>query len=102
MSSSAAGSPPPSGGARPRRPTGWVNTHARGPFRARAPRGLRYHASVPLYAGARPLGVMNLAMRGWRRLTRQELDLLTTVADQISVAIERERLREQAIAAPRA
>ena len=36
-------------------------------------RGLRCHASVPLYAGDRPLGVMNLAMRGWRRLTRQEL-----------------------------
>src|SRR5204863_214237 len=34
--------------------------------------GLRCHASVPLYAGDRPLGVMNLAMRGWRRLTRQE------------------------------
>ena len=32
--------------------------------------GLRCHASVPLYAGDRPLGVMNLAMRGWRRLTR--------------------------------
>jgi two-component system NarL family sensor kinase len=41
--------------------------------------GLRCHASVPLYAGERPLGVMNLAIRGWRRLTRQELDLLTTL-----------------------
>jgi two-component system, NarL family, sensor kinase len=59
--------------------------------------GLRCHASVPLYAGDRPLGVMNLAMRGWRRLTRQELDLLTTIADQVSVAIERARLGEQAI-----
>ena len=39
----------------------------------RETRGLRCHASVPLYAGDRPLGVMNLAMRGWRRLTRQEL-----------------------------
>jgi two-component system, NarL family, sensor kinase len=57
--------------------------------------GLRCHASVPLYAGERPLGVMNLAMRGWRRLTRQELDLLTTIADQVSVAIERARLSGQ-------
>ena len=59
--------------------------------------GLRCHASVPLYAGNRPLGVMNLAMRGWRRLTRQELDLLTTIADQVGVAVERARLAEQSI-----
>ena len=65
-------------------------------------RGLRCHASVPLYAGNRPLGVMNLAMRGWRRLTRQELDLLTTIADQVGVAIERARLGEQSIEHARA
>ena len=59
--------------------------------------GLRCHASVPLYAGDRPLGVMNLAMRGWRRLTRQELDLLTTIADQVGVAVERARLAEQSV-----
>ena len=64
--------------------------------------GLRCHASVPLYAGDRPLGVMNLAMRGWRRLTRQELDLLTTIADQLGVAIERARLGEQSIEHARA
>ena len=64
--------------------------------------GLRCHASVPLYAGDRPLGVMNLAMRGWRRLTRQELDLLTTIADQVGVAIERARLGEQSIEHARA
>src|SRR5258707_9440031 len=40
---------------------------------------------------------MNLAMRGWRRLTRQELDLLTTIADQVGVAVERARLAEQSI-----
>jgi two-component system NarL family sensor kinase len=64
--------------------------------------GLRCHASVPLYAGDRPLGVMNLAMRGWRRLTRQELDLLTTIADQVGVAIERARLAGQSIEHARA
>ncbi len=64
--------------------------------------GLRCHASVPLYAGGRPLGVMNLAMRGWRRLMRQELDLLTTIADQLAVAIERARLGEQSIEHARA
>jgi two-component system NarL family sensor kinase len=45
---------------------------------------------------------MNLAMRGWRRLTRQELDLLTTIADQVGVAIERARLGEQSIEHARA
>ena len=64
--------------------------------------GLRCHASVPLYAGDRPLGVMNLAMRGWRRLTRQERDLLTTIADQLGVAIERARLGIQSIEHARA
>jgi two-component system NarL family sensor kinase len=64
--------------------------------------GLRYHASIPLYAGDRPLGVINLATRGWRRLTRQELDLLTTIADQVGVAIERARLSEQSVEGARA
>jgi len=65
-------------------------------------RGLRCHASVPLYAGERGLGVMNLAMRGWRRLSRQELDLLTTIADQVGVAVERARLAERSIEHARA
>jgi two-component system NarL family sensor kinase len=64
--------------------------------------GLRCHASVPLYAGDRPLGVMNLAMRGWRQLTKQELDLLATIADQVGVAVERARLGEQSIEHARA
>jgi len=69
---------------------------------AASTRGLRCHASVPLYAGDRPLGVMNLAMRDWRRLTRQELGLLTTIADLVSVAIERARLAAQSIEHARA
>src|SRR5262245_11944348 len=32
-------------------------------------RGLRYHASIPLYFGDRPLGIMNVAAPAWRRLT---------------------------------
>jgi two-component system NarL family sensor kinase len=60
-------------------------------------RGLQCHASVPVYAGDRPLGVMNLAMSGWRKLTAQELDLLSTIADQLAVAIERARFSEQSV-----
>jgi two-component system NarL family sensor kinase len=65
-------------------------------------RGLRCHASVPVYAGDTPIGVMNLAMRDWRRLGREELDLLTTIADQVGVAIERARLADQSIERARA
>jgi two-component system NarL family sensor kinase len=65
-------------------------------------RGLRCHASIPLYAGDRPLGVVNLAMRGWRRLTSGELDLLRTIASQMSVAIERARLSERSVERARA
>jgi two-component system NarL family sensor kinase len=65
-------------------------------------RGLRCHASVPVYAGDEPIGVMNLAMRGWRRLSRQELNLLTTIAAQVGIAIERARLAEQLVERARA
>lgn len=58
-------------------------------------RNLRYHASVPLYFGTRPLGIMNVAAPAWRRLTRRELDLLSTIASQVGVAIERARLADE-------
>jgi two-component system NarL family sensor kinase len=64
-------------------------------------RGLRYHASVPLYFGARPLGIMNVAAPAWRRLTRRELDLLSTIASQVGVAIERARLAGESVVAAR-
>jgi two-component system, NarL family, sensor kinase len=59
--------------------------------------GLRYHASIPLYFGERPLGVMNVAAPAWRKLTRRELDLLSTIASQVGVAIERARLAGESI-----
>ena len=62
-----------------------------------ATRGLRYHASIPLYFGSRPLGIMNVATAAWRKLTRRELDLLSTIASQVGVAIERARLAEASV-----
>jgi two-component system NarL family sensor kinase len=53
--------------------------------------GLRYHASIPLYAGAKKLGVMNVASTDWRRLEPEELQLLYTIGYQISLALERAR-----------
>jgi two-component system NarL family sensor kinase len=57
--------------------------------------GLRYHASIPLYFQEKPLGIMNLTGPSWRKLTRDELRLLATIAAQVGVAIERARLAEE-------
>jgi two-component system NarL family sensor kinase len=54
--------------------------------------GLRYHASIPLYAHGRKLGVLNVASADWRELAPDDLRLLYTVGDLVSIAIERARL----------
>ena len=54
--------------------------------------GLRYHASIPLYAGGKKLGVMNVASPDWRSLSPDDLQLLYTVGDLLSIAVERARL----------
>ncbi|HEX6797470.1 MAG TPA: GAF domain-containing sensor histidine kinase [Ktedonobacterales bacterium] len=54
--------------------------------------GLRYHASIPLYAHGKKLGVLNVASRDWRELGPDDLRLLYTVGDMVSIAIERARL----------
>jgi len=58
-------------------------------------RGLAYHASIPLYFQDKPLGIMNVTGPSWRRLTPEELQLLSTIAYQVGIAIERARLAEQ-------
>jgi two-component system NarL family sensor kinase len=58
--------------------------------------GLHFHASIPIYAGPRRLGVMNLAAANWRELTSDELQLLYTIGYQIGVAVERARLHARA------
>lgn len=55
-------------------------------------RGLRFHASVPIYAGETALGVLNVASEDWRELSADELRLLHIVGDQIGLAIQRARL----------
>jgi two-component system NarL family sensor kinase len=58
--------------------------------------GLRYHASIPLYAQTatpnKQLGVLNVASGDWRALSPANLRLLHTVGDLLSIAIERARL----------
>jgi two-component system NarL family sensor kinase len=58
--------------------------------------GLRYHASIPLYApNNKHLGVLNVASTDWRELSPEDLRLLYTVGDMLSIAIERVRLFER-------
>ncbi len=54
--------------------------------------GLRSHASVPLYAHGRRLGVLNVVSSDWRELSAENLRLLYTVGDLVGIAIERARL----------
>lgn len=54
--------------------------------------GLQCHASIPLYADDRKLGILNVASRDWRELSHEELDLLYTVGALVSLAVERTRL----------
>ncbi|MDQ3912622.1 MAG: GAF domain-containing sensor histidine kinase [Actinomycetota bacterium] len=59
--------------------------------------GLRYHASIPLYAQSKKLGVMNVASPDWRSLSPEDLQLLYTIGDLLSIAFERARLSERSI-----
>jgi len=54
---------------------------------------LRCHASVPLTAGSRHLGMLNVVSSDWRVLSADELNLLTTAGALVSLAVERSRLR---------
>ena len=62
--------------------------------RAELTQGLRAHASIPLYFRDQPLGIINVTGPGWRRLSRAELALLSTIAYQVGIAVERARLAE--------
>jgi len=57
--------------------------------------GLRYHASIPLYAHGKQLGVLNVASTDWRQLSPDDLQLLYTIGDMLGIAVERARLFER-------
>lgn len=57
--------------------------------------GLRYHASIPLYGGEKKLGVMNVASHDWKGLSTADLQLLYTIGDLLSIAVERARLSDR-------
>lgn len=62
--------------------------------------GLRYHASIPLYARDRDnemleLGILNVASTDWKEISEDDLRILHTVADLMSIAIQRARLYQK-------
>lgn len=54
--------------------------------------GLRYHASIPLFAQDKPIGIMNVTGPAWRKLSGEELRLLATIGYYVGVTVERARL----------
>ncbi|MHB9102267.1 MAG: PAS domain S-box protein, partial [Sulfuricella sp.] len=57
-------------------------------------RGLRYHATVPLWLGERTVGLMNLVGPKEGLFDEEELKVLHSVGQQLAVALERARLHE--------
>ena len=55
-------------------------------------RGLVVHASTPLCSGDRVLGILNVAAPDWSDFSQEALTLLTSVGNQLGVALERARL----------
>ncbi len=57
--------------------------------------GLRFHASVPLHAHGKQIGILNVAAADWCELAPEDLSLLYTIGDMLGIAIERARLYER-------
>ena len=57
--------------------------------------GLRYHASIPLFSGKEKIGIINVLSSASQQLTEAKLDLLHTIGDLVSMAIQRTVLFEQ-------
>ncbi len=57
--------------------------------------GLQCHASIPLKAKNKVLGIMNLACPKEQRITVDDLKLLTAIGHQVGIAIENARLYEE-------
>jgi two-component system NarL family sensor kinase len=51
--------------------------------------GLLFHATVPIIVQARPIGIINVATDEWQFLSAADLQLLSAVGAQVSVALER-------------
>ncbi len=57
--------------------------------------GLKYHATVPLYIEGKKTGLLNVVSSKSQKLKDKELELLYTIGDMLSIAIQRSRLFEK-------
>lgn len=57
--------------------------------------GLRFHASVPLVSNEGKIGIMNVLSEHSQELSEAQLQMLHTIGDMLSIAIERARLFER-------
>lgn len=57
--------------------------------------GLRFHASVPLVNRKGKIGIMNVLSEHSQQLSEGQLQLLHTIGDMLSIAVERARLFER-------
>lgn len=57
--------------------------------------GLKSHATIPLFAHGKKLGILNVVSSDWQELSPADLKLLNAVGDLLSIAIERVRLFEK-------
>ena len=60
-------------------------------------RGLLFHATVPLVVQDEPVGILNVATDEWQFLSAADLQLLSAVGAQASVAMERARLFAESV-----
>jgi serine phosphatase RsbU (regulator of sigma subunit) len=54
--------------------------------------GLRFHASTPILANDRLLGIINVATEEWQFLSAADLSFLSAAGVQVSAALERARM----------
>lgn len=58
--------------------------------------GLLFHASMPLLSEGKLLGILNVATEEWQLLTAGDLQFLSLVGAQVTTALERARLYDEA------
>lgn len=59
--------------------------------------GLQFHASVPLISRGRRLGILNVATPDWQLFRPTDLQLLSTVGQQMAAAVERAQIHQQVV-----
>lgn len=59
--------------------------------------GLKYHASIPIYAHGKNIGILNATSKNWSEISNEDLQILHTIGDMLGIAIERNRLFSKSI-----